>query len=41
MTIPSAKILLIEDDPAIVTTLRHILQDEGCNIVSETTAKRV
>ena len=39
MTNPPAKILLIEDDPAIVTTLRRILQDEGCETVTETTAE--
>ena len=32
---PPAKILLVEDDPAIVITLRRVLADEGCEVVVE------
>jgi two-component system, NtrC family, response regulator len=30
-----AKILLVEDDPAIVNTLRRVLNDEGCEVMVE------
>jgi len=33
----SAKILLVEDDPAIVSTLRHVLADDGYEVVVEKT----
>jgi nitrogen regulation protein NR(I) len=36
---PPPKILLIEDDPAIATTLRRILVDEGYEVVIETTGE--
>ena len=39
MTNPYARILLIEDDLAIATTLRRVLQDEGFEIVTETTGE--
>src|SRR5215471_7608227 len=39
MSNPSAKILLIEDDPAIATTLRRVLTDEGYETTSETTGE--
>ena len=39
MTNSNAKILLIEDDSAIATTLRRILTDEGYDIVIETTGE--
>ncbi|HEX5398184.1 MAG TPA: sigma-54 dependent transcriptional regulator, partial [Verrucomicrobiae bacterium] len=32
---PPAKILLVEDDPAIVMTLRRVLAGEGCEVVVE------
>src|ERR1039458_5066397 len=34
---PSAKILLVEDDPAIVTTLRRVLADEHYDVAVEQT----
>ena len=34
---PPAKILLVEDDSAIVTTLRRVLADEGYEVVVEKT----
>ena len=34
---PSAKILLVEDDPAIVTTLRRVLADENYEVAVEKT----
>jgi DNA-binding NtrC family response regulator len=39
MTNENARILLIEDDPAIANTLRRILVDEGYEIVVETTGE--
>ncbi|MGA2245586.1 MAG: sigma-54 dependent transcriptional regulator [Verrucomicrobiota bacterium] len=39
MTNPHARILLIEDDPAIATTLRRVLTDEDYEIVIETTGE--
>lgn len=36
---PPPKILMIEDDPAIATTLRRILVDEGYEVVTETTGE--
>lgn len=35
--IPPAKILLVEDDPAIVTVLRRVLADEGWEVAVEKT----
>jgi nitrogen regulation protein NR(I) len=40
MTNPPAKILLVEDDLAIATTLRRVLADEGYETVTETTGDR-
>src|ERR1035438_2712626 len=34
---PTAKILLVEDDPAIVTTLRRVLADEHYDVAVEQT----
>jgi nitrogen regulation protein NR(I) len=34
---PPAKILLVEDDPAIVTTLRRVLADDGYDVTIERT----
>jgi nitrogen regulation protein NR(I) len=34
---PPPKILLVEDDPAIVTTLRHVLADDGYEVAVEKT----
>ena len=39
MTNPAAKILMVEDDHAIATTLRRILVDEGYQVVTETTGE--
>ncbi len=39
MTNPHAKILLVEDDPAIAATLSRILLEEGYQIVTETTGE--
>jgi nitrogen regulation protein NR(I) len=35
--IPASQILLVEDDAAIVTTLRHVLADEGYEVMVEKT----
>ena len=39
MTNTLAKILLVEDDPAIATTMRRVLADEGYEVVIETTGE--
>jgi nitrogen regulation protein NR(I) len=40
MTNPHARILLVEDDPAIANTLRRVLAEEGYETVTETTGER-
>jgi len=39
MTNTLSKILLVEDDPAILTTLRRVLADEGYEVFTETTGE--